>query len=319
MSKRSELDWNDLRYFIEAAQAKSLAGTARALGVEHTTVGRRLNALERALGAPVFIRGPDGLRLTALAERLLPLGEEVLRAVRALEDAVASDNVKVRLAVPSGFTALITQHLTRLRRDAPEVSLELLSGSKPVDLKKGEAELALRLGPITDLDLVAQNVGDAGWALYAAETYLARRGAPPDPRQLSGHEVIGYDEGLASVPGAKWLETHAMGASTVLRSREMTDMVAAAESGLGLAVLPCVLGEAASGLKRLSEEVLGTRRVSLVYRREMMRVAPVRAVINFVASVMREHAGVLSGIVVRSGALAGRAGKARSAFNGPSG
>ena len=129
-----------------------------------------------------------------------------------------------------------------------------------------------------------------------AEAYLARRGAPADPRELCGHEIIGYAESLASVPGAKWLEAHGAGATVALRSREMTDMVAAATAGLGLAVLPCVLGETANGLKRLTEEVLGTRRVSLVYRREMLRTPPARAVINFVATVMRENVNLISGI-----------------------
>ncbi len=295
MSKDGEFDWNDLRYFLEAAHARSLAGTARALAVEHTTVGRRLNAFERALGAPVFIRRPDGLQLTPLGERLLPLVEEIRLGVSAVREAAATDKVKVRLAVPSGFASLVTQHLARPQRDAPEVSLELLSGSKPVNLSKGEAELALRLGPITDEDLVAQNVGEAGWSLYAADAYLARLGAPADPRQLAGHEIIGYDESLASTPGAKWLESHAGGARTVLRSREMIDMVAAAAAGLGLAVLPCVLGDTAPGLKRLTREVLGTRKLSLVYRRDMLRVAPVCAVIKLITGLMREHRGLISG------------------------
>jgi DNA-binding transcriptional LysR family regulator len=288
-----------LRYFVQAAQTKTLAGAARALNVEHTTIGRRLSALERAFGAPLFIRGPDGLRLTPLGERLLPLAEEVERAVHAVEDVVSSDKVRVRLAVPSGFAALITQHLTRLQRDYPGVSLELVSGSRPVNLTKGEAELALRLGPISDEGLVAQRLAEAGWSLYAADAYLARCPAPADPRQLSRHEIIGYDQSLAEVPGAKWLEAHAADASIVLRSREMTDMLAAATAGLGLAVLPCVLGETTPGLRRLTDEVLGTRRMSLVYRREMSRVAPVRAVISFVASVMREHERLIAGIPER--------------------
>lgn len=300
MPKIGELDWNDLRYFVEAAQGRSLAATARALAVEHTTVGRRLTALERALGAPVFIRRPDGLQLTSLGERLLPLVEEVQRSVRAVQEAAATEQVKVRLAVPSGFAALITRHLARLQRMAPEVSLELLSSSKPVNLRAGEAELALRLGPIADEDLVAQNLGDAGWSLYAAEAYLARKGAPVDPRQLADHEIIGYDESLASTPGAKWLEAHAKGARIVLRSREMVDMVAAATAGLGLAVLPCVLGETAIGLQRLTPEVMGKRRLSLVYRREMLRVAPVRAVIKMMASVMHESERLISGAEVSS-------------------
>lgn len=288
-------DWDDLRYFIRAAQTQSLAGAARALGVEHSTIGRRLTALERALGSPLFIRGPDGLRLTPLGERVLPLVQQVEHGVRAVQELVASEKVRVRLAVPSGFGALITQHLAQLRQDHPGVSLELLSGSRPVDLKKGEAELALRVGPVTDQDLVAQSVGQMGWSLYAAPAYLQQRPGAIDARQLAGHEIIGYDEALAEVPGAKWLEAHAADASVVLRSREMTDMLAAAAAGLGLAVLPCMLGETEPALKRLTNEVLGSRKLSLIYRREMLRVAPVRAVIKFVATVMRAHAGLISG------------------------
>ena len=241
MSKDSDFDWDDLRYFVQAARTKTLAGAARALGVEHTTIGRRLTALERALGAQLFIRGPDGLRLTPLAERVLPLVEDVERAVRAVQERVASDKMRVRLAVPSGFTPLITARLAELHQDHPDVTLELLSGSRPVDLKKGEAELALRIGPVTDQDLVAQNMGEVGLSLYAADAYLARRPAPIDPRQLAGHEIIGYDQSLAALPGAKWLDTHGAQASVVLRCREMTDMLAAASTGLGLAVLPCML------------------------------------------------------------------------------
>lgn len=309
VSKGGEFDWDDLRYFVRAAQTKTLAGAARALGVEHTTIGRRLTALERTFGAPVFIRGPDGLRLTPLGERVLPLIEEVERAVRAVQDLVGSEKVRVRLAVPSGFAVLITEHLTQLRQDYPDISLELLSGSRPVDLKKGEAELALRIGPVADPDLVAQNVGDVGLSLYAADAYLARRPAPIDPRRLAGHEIIGYDPSLAALPGAKWLEAHGAQASVVLRCREMTDMLAAATAGLGLAVLPCMLGDTEPVLKRLTDEVLGSRKLSLVYRREMLSVAPVRAVIKFAATVMREQVGRISGIGVRATTLGKRRGK----------
>lgn len=296
VSKADEFDWDDLRYFIRAAQTKTLAGAARALGVEHSTIGRRLTALERAFGAPVFIRGPDGLRLTPLGERVLPLIEEVERAVRSVQELIASDKARVRLAVPSGFTTLITGHVARLQEDHPGISLEIDSGSRRVDLKKGEAELALRIGPVADQDLVVQSVGEVGLSLYAADAYLARRPAPTDPRKLAGHEVIGFDQSLAAVPGAKWLALHGAGTTVVLRCREMTDMLAAASAGLGLAVLPCMLGDTQPALKRLTDEVLASNKLSLVYRREMLRVLPVRAVITFVNMVIREHARFISGI-----------------------
>jgi DNA-binding transcriptional LysR family regulator len=312
MSKDSDFDWDDLRYFVQAARTKTLAGAARALGVEHTTIGRRLTALERALGAQLFIRGPDGLRLTPLAERVLPLIEEVERAVRAVQERVASDKMRVRLAVPSGFAPLITAQLAELHRDHPDVTLELLSGSRPVDLKKGEAELALRIGLVMDQALVAQNMGEVGLSLYAADAYLARRPAPIDPRQLADHEVIGYDQSLAASPGAKWPDAHGAQASVVLRCREMTDMLAAATAGLALAVLPCMLGETEPSLKRITDQIVVSVKLSLVYRREMLKVAPVRAVTKFVASVLRAHAAFISGSDSRLTTACKKPGKPRS-------
>ena len=108
MASKDALDWDDLRYFLEAVRASTLAGAARALGVEHTTIGRRLSALERALGASLVLRSPDGLRLTPLGERILPRVEEVERAVSAVREVLRAEETRVRLAVPSGFTPLFT-------------------------------------------------------------------------------------------------------------------------------------------------------------------------------------------------------------------
>ena len=88
VSTPDDLNWDDLRYFLRAAQSHTLAGAARALGVEHSTIGRRLAALEQALGAPVVLRNPDGLQLTPLGERLLPLVVEIERGVVAIQDVV---------------------------------------------------------------------------------------------------------------------------------------------------------------------------------------------------------------------------------------
>jgi DNA-binding transcriptional LysR family regulator len=295
MAETGDLDWDDLRYFLRAMQAKTLAGAARAMRVEHTTVGRRLSALERSLGAPLVLRGPDGLQLTPLGEQALPLVEEVERAVAKVRALVASQKSRVRLAVPSGFTRFFTEGLARLREKHPELSLELISGARPVDLKKGEADVALRSGLVADDDLVARKLGVSGWSLYASDAYLARKPGPIDPDELSGHDVIGYDASLSSVPAAQWIEERATKARIVLRSREMTDMLAAAASGVGLAVLPCSLADPEPTLRRLTPKVVATRDIFLVYRREARMSDEVRAVIQFVVDVMREHAARLSG------------------------
>jgi DNA-binding transcriptional LysR family regulator len=295
MVKTADLDWDDLRYFLAAARQETLSGAARALGVKHSTIGRRISALERSLGAPLFVRQPDGLVVTPLGASVLSRIEQIEQAVAGVRSLVDASRHHVRLACPSGFASFLADALARFHRDLPEIELELLSGSQPVDLNKGEAELALRVGPIADQDLLVRKVGDAAWSLYASEAYLRRHPAPTDPRHLKGHQLVGFDRKLAGVPGAQWIERHGHGGTVVQRSVELSDMLAAARNGMGLAVLPCMLAETEPSLKRLTSEVLGRHSISLIYRREMLLVEAVREVIDFVVTTMREKANLVRG------------------------
>ena len=295
MASGAKLDWDDLRYFLRAARSGTLSGAARSMGVEHTTIGRRLTALEVALGAPLVVRAADGLHLTPLGEHVLPLVEGIEHAVLAVQDQVTQQPTRVRLALPSGFTRLFTAHLDRLLDTPSRVSLELLTGSKTLDLSKGEADIAIRSGPVADENLVARKLGDSGWSLYAAPAYLARHPAPADPDDLQGHDLIGYDLSLSSVPAAHWIERHAADSRIVMRSREMTDMLEAAVGGAGLALLPCLLGDSESALERLTPHVLAARELWLVYPREARRSAAVQSVARFVTAVMRDNAHRVSG------------------------
>jgi DNA-binding transcriptional LysR family regulator len=289
-----ELDWDDLRYFLGAVRAGTLAGAARAMKVEHTTIGRRLSSLEDTLGAPLVLRGPEGLKLTPLGEAVVPLVEQVERSVTAVRDAVATRRARVRLAVPSGFTSLFTPHVAELQKEHPKLSLEVVSGARPVDVKKGEADLAVRVGPIADKDLIARKLCESGWALYASDAYMRRHGAPENVDDLDGLEVIGFDPSLVRVPAAQWLEARAAGANVVMRSREVTDMLAAAVSGVGLCALPCMVGDAEPSLTRLTG-IIASPNVSLVYRREAKLSREVRAVMRMVVDVMRQSAERIQG------------------------
>jgi len=290
-----DLDWDDLRYFLAAVRAGTLAAASRALKVQHTTIGRRLSSLEEALGAPLVLRGPEGLKLTPLGEAAAPLVERVEQAVAAVRDQVSARRARVRLAVPSGFTKLFTSRIAELQKEHPNLALELVSGARPVDLKRGEADLAVRVGAIADKELVARKLCESGWALYAADTYLARRGAPRDLGDLAGHDVIGFDPSLARVPAARWLEARCANANVVMRSREVTDMLAAALSGVGLCALPCLVADAEPTLARLTTELIARPTISLVYRREVKLSREVRAVIRMVVDVMRENEGRIRG------------------------
>ena len=202
MTDNTPLNWDDLRFFLLAAQAKTLAGAARAGGVQHTTIGRRLVALERSLGVPLFLRGPEGLTLTPMGEQLLPLAQKAGRDILALLDFVASRRNRVRLALPSGFVALFADDLTRLAQEHPDLTLETVSSGQLADLQRGDADLALRIGPIQHQDLVARSLGEVGSSLYASPRYLQEHPALANLSDLSGHRIVAFGAELSAMPAA---------------------------------------------------------------------------------------------------------------------
>jgi DNA-binding transcriptional LysR family regulator len=292
-----KLDWNDLRVFLAAARAGSLAGAARARGVEHSTIGRRLKALEESLGVALFTRNADGLLLTPLGAQVVPLLEQMERAAQAIGELALSRKIRVRVATPSGFSRILGPRLVDFHRSFPGLILEITSGSRKVDLKRGDADLAIRLGGSDDEELVSRKVGEVGWSLYASQAYLARHPGPTDPRDLAGHDLLGYEAALASMPAARWLDQQAARANVVMRSGEASDLVDACAAGLGLAVLPCGLAATEPALVRLTPEILHSGRLSLVYRKEVLVAAHVQPVITFLTDVMTEYADRLAGRV----------------------
>ena len=289
------MNWDDLRYFLLAARAKTLAGAARSAGVQHTTIGRRLTALERSLGAPLFLRGPEGLALTPLGEKLLPLVLDVERGALAVRELAQSRRARVRVALPSGFVAFLADDLARFGNEHPDLTFETVSGGQLLDLKRGEADLAVRIGPILDVELVARAIGEVGWSLYASPRYLESHPTPASPYDLAGHNVIAYGADLVSLPAAQWLEAHAAQATTALSTNEITTMVDAAASGAGIAMLPCMVAEPDTRLVRLTPEVLARRELSIVYRREARMNDSVREVTSFLLETMRSRKAEISG------------------------
>ena len=294
VSKAAEVDWNDLRYLRVTLQHGSLARAARALRVQHTTVGRRIDALERTIGAALVIRGPDGVRPTPIAVELAPLLDDVDRAVTSACALAVARRAFVRLATPSGFAAILGDAIEELRASEPDVSIEIVSGARPIDLRRGEADLALRVGPVDDPDLVVKNAGAVGWSLYASKRYL-ERAARVDLTDLRGHDVIGFDRALAASPAAQWMEAHARGTRVVLRSREMVDMRDAAAKGAGLALLPCVLADPEPKLVRITPAVLASRPIAIAYRKDARISGAVRVVVRALAGALAQHAPQLSG------------------------
>jgi DNA-binding transcriptional LysR family regulator len=283
------VDWNDLRYLLAIARGRTLAGAARLLGVEHSTVGRRLSALETALKTRLFTRGPEGFTLTRAGTDILPLAEAVEAHIETISRRVSGEDARVeglvKLTTSESLSGYLVKQLSTLRERYPSLVVEILSGNRSFDLMRGEADLAVRIRAVTEPDLVARHLAVAGWSLYAAATYVERKGTPPSPEDLRGHDVIGFDQTLAQVPGALWLAEHGGSANVVLRGNSIIAVFNAALVGLGATVLPCFLGDPEPTLRRLTPRVLGEREIMLVVHPDLARVARVRAVMDFLVEV----------------------------------
>jgi DNA-binding transcriptional LysR family regulator len=294
------VDWNDFRYFLAIARAGTFAGAARELGVEHTTVGRRLTALETALGTRLFIRGPEGLTPTCAGRDMLPLAEEIAARAQAIERRVSGDDSRidgtVRVSVSEALSAYLIKQSAALRDRHPGLMVEMLIGNHASNLLRGEADLAVRARPVTEPDLVARKLVCAGWSLYASPDYVARKGTPPAPETLSGHDIITFDDSLASTPGGTWFGAHGGGSNVAMRGNSVVAVLNAAICGMGVAVLPCFLAGPEPRLQRLSPRILGDRDVYLVVHPDLARVARVRAVMDFIVELFERDAALWTGV-----------------------
>jgi DNA-binding transcriptional LysR family regulator len=297
------MDWDDLRYFLAIARTGSLARAARELSVEHTTVSRRLGALEADLKARLFARGPSGLTLTAEGKCILPAVERIEAQVQCLERDVAGADGRVagsvRLTIPESGNAYFMQHLAALRARHPDLVISLLSDNRPLDLRRGEADVAVRFAKITDPELIVRKAGMAGWSLYASADYVARRGPLASVDDPTGHEFVGFEDALAGAEGEIWLRSLSPPPNVVMRGNNVGAVARAAAAGIGIAPLPCFVAWDAGGLVRLTPRIVGGRPILVVAHPDLLRTARVRATVDFLAELFARDAELWSGTADR--------------------
>ncbi|MCP3139857.1 LysR family transcriptional regulator [Pyxidicoccus xibeiensis] len=291
-----DMRWDDLRYLLAVARQGSLAGAARELRVDATTVGRRLEALEKALGTRLVLRGARTLALTEGAEAVVARARQMEDSLRALHATVAADARTVgtvRLSATEYLGhALLAPGLADLHARHPGLDVELVVGSEVADLQRGDADLALRLAPPRGDALVVRKVAEMAFAMYASRGYLRRRGAPR-PGDFHGHAVLAYRAGLTSGAESDELNRLTAGARRLLLSNSSPVLREAAAAGLGVALLPCLSGERDSRLTRVGAGVLAKRSLWLVVHKDLQRTPRVRAVSDWVAELCkRERAGL---------------------------
>jgi DNA-binding transcriptional LysR family regulator len=295
------LDWNDLRSFLAIARQGGLQGAARMLGVNHSTVFRRLNALEARLGVRLFDRSARGYALTAAGEHMLASAERVEDEIIGLERRLLGGDVRLSgtLRVTTTDTlvhGVLGPHLQAFQAAYPAIELELITGNAFFDLSKREADVALRPSRHPGDAMVGRRLAEIAVALYGGRDYLAARGRPPSVAALDGHAVIIGDASLGHLPATRWLAERTPAGATVLRCNSWLSQFAAARAGLGLAALPCFLGDTAPELLRvLPPEPALAGELWLLTHPDLRRTARVRAFMETLARGLRREQALLEG------------------------
>ncbi len=293
--------WDDLRFFLAVARAGSLSGAARALRVNHSTVLRRIKGLEQQLGTRLFERLPEGYALT-------PAGEDILADATTIETTMLALDRRLsgRDAAPAGVVRITTTHTLAMGVLLPvlgdfysvysSINLELATDNAFFDLARRQADVALRPDNQPPEHLVGRRLAAVAWAVYGAHAYLAKHPAPSTAEKLADHLLIGGDDSLAHLPATRWLHRKGGNGTMALRTNDVLTQVHAARAGLGLAVLPCFLGDPAAELQRvlgpLPELESG---LWLLTHPDLRRSARVRAVMEHLGNMLIQRRELLEG------------------------
>lgn len=248
------MNWNDLRVFLAIAESGTLAGAARMLGQNHSTIFRRLNALEEDMNVRLFDRLPEGYSLTPVGERLIELANQADEAFQQIDRELVGQDLlptgKVRVtSAPNITRTVLAAAATKIRKAYPGIVLELAAGDSDYDLNRREADIALRATLSPPQHLVGRKLMDLDWWLCRSS---AARTKPPksinDLSKLKDLSLIGADADLMRLPVFQWLEKE-FGQSVIARSNDLSTIAAMAMSGMGYAVLPSDQNE--KGLERV--------------------------------------------------------------------
>jgi DNA-binding transcriptional LysR family regulator len=296
-------DWDDLKHFLAFARNGSMLAAAKALGVNQSTVQRRLSELERRLGHQLIERHLGGYRLTELGEQLRPHAEGVEGAAAAFERHLASCDReltgKLRVTCPT----TVAQRLTRsplidaFHARYPGLRVELVMSDQYLDLSKGEADIAIRVGQSADETLVGRKIIETRWAVYGSRSYVERHGRPQRMEDIERHFVVAMDGALAGYRAARWLRSIAPHAMIAARCDNWPGLLLAVKSGAGLSPMPVADGDRDSELMRVLDIAELTSTHYLLTHRDLQRTPRVRAFFDFVAGEIKAFRAMLSGQV----------------------
>lgn len=274
----TKMDWENLRYFLALATSGTLLGAARALGVEHATVSRRVSLLEEQLRTKLIDRRGRRIQLTGEGERVALMARRMGDEALVIEQAVLNREQlagTVRISAPPALsTAMLAEPIARLRRRHPDIDIVLVGEKRYVSLNRREADIAVRLSRPEQGDLTVMRLGSMRFNFYAAPSYLAET-----PEEA--WSFIAYSEEMENSPQHQRLLEVARSRQIGLQASTLEFQMAVAKAGGGVAILPDFLVGATDGLvQAIEEENPVTRDIWLVVHSDIRDVPIIRAVLE---------------------------------------
>ncbi len=280
----TEAEWNDFKLLLALSRGGSLAAAARLLGVDTSTVSRKLASFERTLGATLLLRGGRDFAFTAegriaveAAIAIESIATGAVTSIRAAKEDIAG---VVRISTVADVVQYLMPLLATVAERYPKLAIELSSAVQIVDLAKGDADIAIRFLQPTNIDLIARKALEWEMGVYASRAYAGKHGLPKTYDALRQHRLVQYNESMLRMPWFSWIEAFAKPGAHATRVESPQVAHALIGAGAGIGVIACATGDASSDLVRVFPDPVACAFGWVVYHESARNSARIRATVD---------------------------------------
>lgn len=295
----SEIDWSDFKVLLALSRGGSIAGAGRILGVDSSTVSRRLAAIEDALGGCLVLRGGKEFRFTSEGTLALQAAEAMEASVSGAANSIKSSKQviegEVKITCVEAYFHVLNPVCERLNAKYPKLRVELEGSDRILSLASGEVDIAWRGAIPKEPDLIVRRAVDFGWCLYASNEYAEIYGLPKTVEELRDHRLILYTENRLHMEGFRWLEQFKTGRDGPARVPSTSLALRMALSGAGIAALHAHVDSEHLNLIKVFPEPFNFQPSYLVYHESQRNSARIHAVVDGVLDYLKGIKHLLMG------------------------
>jgi DNA-binding transcriptional LysR family regulator len=293
------MNWDDVRVFLAVVRNGQLLGAARALGINHATAARRIDALEAALSTTLLVRRTNGTNLSAEGEKFLPFAERMESEMLGAQEVVAARDLAlsgtVRIGAPDGFgVGYLAPRLGALAEQHPGLRLELVPVPRTFSLSRREADIAVTLELPREGRLKARKLVDYTLGLYASAAYLAKRPVPATAEELRQHRLVGYVDDLIFSPALDYTTEVLKGWTSDLAVSSALGQFEAVRAGAGIGILHSFMARRDTKLHRVLPEIVLQRAYWLVVHEDLRQLRRVAVVADYLAGIVAADRAIFS-------------------------